>query len=155
MVRITGSGLSVDVPPGWEGSIARAGALAPQGRDASRIQAPTVAHLANFPLPAVRADFGAEVVETMRAGDVFVVLFEYGGDAADRALFSHRGVPRVASRDFDPNALQHRIHGQSGLQRFFRLGGRAFCLYVVVGSHLDRADVVAEVNGVLASLEIA
>ena len=151
-MRITGSGLSVDLPAGWEGAIGRSSGLAPQAVDGTSVETPTVAHLANFPLPATRADFGAEVVETMRSGDAFVVLFEYSGGAADRALFSHEGVPSITARDFDPNALQHRRPGQSGLQRFFRLGGRAFCLYVVVGSHLDRADAVADVNAVLRSV---
>lgn len=154
-MRIAGEGVSVDLPAGWEGAIGRRGALAPQGAGSERITAPTVAHLANFPLPARRADFGGDVVEQMRVGDVLVVLFEYERQAAGRALFSAVGVPRVTARDFDPDALQHRLPGQSGLQRFFQEGGRAFCLYVVVGSHLDRADVVADVNAVLESLDIA
>lgn len=152
-MRMTGSGLSVELPTGWEGAIGRTGGVAPQGTDASMIQPPTVAHMANFPLPQVRADFGAEVVETMRIGDVFVVLFEYPGSAAN-ALFASEGVPLVTARDFDPDTLQHRLPGQSGMQRFFHVGKRAFCLYVVVGSHLDRADVMADLNGVLGSLEI-
>jgi hypothetical protein len=152
-MRMTGSGLSVDLPTGWEGMIGRAGGVAPQGTDASMIRPPTVAHMANFPLPSVRADFGAEVVETMRIGDVFVVLFEYPGSAST-ALFAAEGVPRLTARDFDPDTLQHRMPGQSGLQRFFHVAERAFCLYVVVGSHLDRADVIAQLNGLLESLEI-
>jgi hypothetical protein len=45
--------------------------------------------------------------------------------------------------------------GQSGLQRFFTHNGRAFCLYVVLGSHVDRADILPNVNAVLETLEIA
>ena len=90
----------------------------------------------------------------MRRGDVFVVLFEYGPESVGKALFAEQGVPRIAARDFDRNALQHAVGGQSGLQRFFTVDGRPFCLYVVVGSHIDRADAVGPVNAVLDSMEI-
>lgn len=114
----------------------------------------TVTHLANFPLPPQRADFGAEAVETMRSGDVLVVLFEHGSESARAPLFSAQGVPRILAKDFDRNALQHGIEGQSGVQRFFTAAGRAFCLYIVVGDHIDRADVMPDLEAVLASLSI-
>ncbi len=154
MTRLEGSGLTVELPSGWDGQIGRAGQAAVQGA-APGGRIPTVAHFANFPLPAERADFGAEAVAAMRAGDVFVVLFEYGPGAAGTALFAAEGLPRLRAGDFDRNALQHGLPGQSGLQRFFHVGDRAFCLYVVVGSHLDRADVVPSVNAVLDTLVIA
>ena len=43
----------------------------------------------------------------------------------------------------------------SGLQRFFTEGGRAFCLYIVLGSHLDRRDVIPDIEAVLAGVEIS
>ncbi len=151
-MRLSGHGVDVDLPPGWEGAIRRGAGV---GVEASAVgEWPAVAHLANFPLPPERADFGADVVESMRVGDVFVVLFEHDPTSADAALFSHTGVPRLAASDFHRDALQHGVPGQSGLQRFFHVGARAFCLYVVVASHLDRADVVPEVNAVLASMEL-
>ncbi|MFG0265698.1 MAG: hypothetical protein ACF8AM_11205, partial [Rhodopirellula sp. JB055] len=67
-MRVTGSGISVELPSGWEGSISRSGALAPAGYSATQITAPTVAHFANFPLPPRRADFGAEATELMEPG---------------------------------------------------------------------------------------
>jgi hypothetical protein len=152
LARLTGQNIAVDLPAGWEGTIGRAEALAPLGGVQTR--QPTVGHFANFPLPAARADFGAEAVEVMRAGDVFVVLFEYGPESAGTALFASPGVPQIRSSEFDRNALQHGIPGQSGLQRFFTANGRPFCIYVVVGSHIDRADAVAPVNSLLGSLEI-
>ena len=152
MARLSGSGLSVDLPVGWEGAIDRAGALAPQG--AHEVSQPTVGHFANFPLPAARADFGAEAVEVMRPGDVFVVLFEYGSESTGKALFATQGTPRITSADFDRNALQHGIAGQSGLQRFFTVNSRPFCLYVVVASHIDRADSVPAVNALIDSMVI-
>ena len=147
-MRLEASGLSVDLPAGWEGEIGRGGELTTQGLS----RRPTVAHFANFPLPAVRADFGAEAVATMKSGDVFIALFEYGPESAGKPLFAAQGVPRIQASDFDRNALQSGLPGQSGLQRFFTVGGRPFCLYVVVGNHIDRADAVAEVNQVLDSL---
>ena len=152
-MQIARSGIAVDLPAGWEGAIGRAGALAPLSH--TEISAPTVAHFANFPMPAVRADFGAEAVELMEPGDVFVVLFEFDSSSAGKALFASKGIPRVAARDFDRNALQRGIPGQSGLQRFFSVGDRAFSLYVVVGSHIDRADAVAEVNQLLESVTLS
>ncbi|CAN5860492.1 hypothetical protein BH23ACT5_BH23ACT5_01620 [soil metagenome] len=151
-MRVSGHGVSVDLPSGWEGTIRGEPPVGVQG--AAGGEWPTVAHLANFPLPAERADFGGDVVESMRVGDVFVVLFEYDSSSAETALFAHEGVPRVAAADFHRDALQHGVPGQSGLQRFFRVGRRAFCLYVVVGSHLDRADVVPQVIAVLDTLEL-
>lgn len=149
-MRLQGAGLTVELPPGWEGEIGRDGDLAPQGV----ARRPNVAHFANFPLPAVRSDFGSETVAAMRVGDSFVALFEYGPESVGQALFASQGVPRIQARDFDRNALQHGRPGQSGLQRFFTVDGRAFSLYVVVGSHIDRADRLDEINRLLASVKL-
>jgi hypothetical protein len=112
-------------------------------------------HLASFPLPAERGSFGSGAVELMRTGDVFITLFEYGQESVGTPLFAAEGIPRpIAAREFDRNALQRAMPGQSGLQRFFSHQGRAFCLYIVLGSHVDRADVLPGVNGVLETLEI-
>jgi hypothetical protein len=151
VTRLQGAGITVELPAGWEGELGGGGELTPQGVS----RRPTVAHFANFPLPAVRADFGAEAVAKMGAGDVFMVLFEYGAESAGKPLFATEGVPRIHARDFDRNTLQHGQPGQSGLQRFFTVGGRPFCLYVVVGSHIDRADVVEKVNIVLESVAVS
>lgn len=151
-MRMTGGGLGVDLPTGWEGSISGGPRLDTQADEPAVWR--TVAHFANFPLPAERADFGAETTEVMRAGDVFVVLFEYGPESADSALFAQQGVPRLAAGDFHRDTLQHGRPGQSGVQRFFQVGGRPFCLYVVAGSHIDRADAVPPVNALLDSLEL-
>lgn len=113
-------------------------------------------HIGTFPLPATRASFGADAVERMRSTDVLIVLFEYGPDAAGTAPFASTRTPTsVHAREFDRSALQRGVPGQSGLQRFFTVNRRAFCLYVVLGSHIDRADLVTKVNDVLATLEIA
>ncbi len=65
-------------------------------------------------------------------------------------------MPRVLSPDdFDREALQHGVTGQSGAQRFFTEKGRAFCLYVVLGSHIDRRELVKRVNPVLETVVIS
>ena len=50
--------------------------------------------------------------------------------------------------------MQRTIVGMSGAQSFFTEGGRAFCAYVVLGSHRARAALVPEVNRLLAGLRI-
>ena len=151
MSQLSGGGISVDVPQGWEGSVSdgRFRLLSDGARE------PTLVHLGSFPLPAERGSFGSGAVELMNSGDILMVLFEYEEKAADTPLFSTTGVPRdLQPQMFDRNALQRTLAGQSGLQLFFTERGRAFCLYVVLGSHFDRADLIPQVNEVLSSLEI-
>jgi hypothetical protein len=57
-------------------------------------------------------------------------------------------------RDFAPNALQRRLPGQLGCQRFFTDRGRPFCLYVVLGSRGQAATLVDEVHTALHGLEV-
>lgn len=145
-MRFTGDDIAVDLPTGWEGRIR--GDLAVQGGSTRR----TVAQFGNFPLPPSGDDFGADVATQMMPGDVFVVLFEYEPESAGQPLFAAEGPPSIAAADFDRSALQHGNPGQSAVQRFFRSNGRAFCVYAVVGSHLDRADAIAPLNSLLSSL---
>ena len=51
--------------------------------------------------------------------------------------------------------MQRAIAGQAGVQYFFNEGGRAFCLYAVIGSYAQRAALVPKVNAVLATVKIA
>lgn len=151
MSRMEKSGLSIDIPPGWEGNISGGGfkLLADGARE------PTVLHAGSFPLPTQRGSFGSNAVEIMKLQDVFITLFEYGDSSLDTPLFASQGMPReLFPGDFDRQMLQRPLPGQSGLQYFFTDSERAFCLYVVLGSHLDRADLVAQVNAVLATIVI-
>ena len=146
-------GIEVDVPQGWDGEIYRrsSGITALSGPgDQSR----PVMHMANFPLPSERGDFGSGAVELMRSDNLLVVLFEYGPESAGSPLFSARGVPTVSAGDFHANAMQRPLPGQSGAQYFFSVGGRAFCLYVALGSHLFRHELVPKVNEILGVLRI-
>ncbi|MGH8924686.1 MAG: hypothetical protein ACRDWA_08660 [Acidimicrobiia bacterium] len=149
MTRLSGEGLAVDLPPGWEGSIGRSEELA-DGAVRN-----IVGHFANFPLPPRRGDFGGGAVDLMGSSDALVVLFDYGASAVGSALFASEGLPAIGAGHFDRDILQKSIPGQSAVQRFFTVSGRAFCLYVVVGSHIDRSEVLPAVQQLLLSVEIS
>lgn len=152
-MRIESARVVVDPPAGWEAEIYRR----EEGGFSTLTGETTgaVVHIANFPLPAQRGDFGSGAVEIMRTDDVLMVLFEYGRDSVGTPLFSANGLPVVRAEDFDPNKMQRPLPGQSGAQYFFSAAGRAFCLYVALGSHARRADLVSLVNAVLATVTIS
>ena len=154
-------GIAATLPAGWDGriSVRQDGnpeqLVAASGTRVFASRSRPVVHLANFGLPADRGDFGSGAVELMGDGDVFVVLFEHEPEARVAALFRTTGFPRaLTARDFDPTTLRRGIAGQSGHQAFFHEQGRAFCLYVVLGSHARRARLVPEVNRVLATVTL-
>lgn len=160
-MRIQGDGIAVDLPPGWEGAIGSRDAE-PEDRPvrADRSSArpskePPIAHLANFPLPRQRGDYGSGAVERMRSTDVLVCLLEHGPEDVGTPLFSKKGIPRLTPAHFDPASMQRTVEGMSGAQAFFTENGRAFCLYAVLGSHRDRRALVPVVNDLLATLVIA
>lgn len=150
---LSAHGITVDIPPGWDGEIyrrkAESNAFAPQSE-----QSKPVAHLANFPLVGNRGDFGSGAVETMVGDNILIVLFEYGADSVGTVLFRAQGIPTVAAGDFAPHTMQRPLPGQSGAQYFFTEAGRAFCLYVVLASHGRRRQLVPEVNQILSTLEL-
>lgn len=111
-------------------------------------------HLANFPLPEQRGDFGSGAVDIMGSGHVFVCLFEHGAASARQPLFASTGIPRLAPAMFRADGLQRAIRGQAGAQRWFNEAGRAFCLYVVLGAQRESARLVPLANRVLAATRI-
>src|SRR3954452_9982466 len=125
MVRLAAHGVAVDVPRGWEGRILRRAASHPAE------QARTVMHVASFPLPEERGDFGVGVTELMRSGDVFVTLFEYGPESVGTPLFAAHGLPHLSVAMFSPQRSQRTLRAQVGCQLFFTTNDRPFCLYVV------------------------
>lgn len=161
-VTIEDRGISVELGPGWEGEIYRRdpGRVAFDARVpvAARRQPTTrsVAHLANFPLPDDRGDYGSGAVEIMSTEDILVVLFEFEPDSATETMFAHDGIPApLRPDDFHPDQMQRTMAGMAGVQRFFNVDGRrAFCLYIVIGDHARRARLTPRVNEVLADLTI-
>jgi hypothetical protein len=138
-------GLRAELPQRWEGRLYL--------RADDELANP-VLHMANFALPPSRGDFGTGAVERMAEHHVFVALFEYGAEEAGKPLFAARGFPRLTLRDFAPNQLQRRLPGQLGCQRFFTDRGRAFCLYVVLGSARHASSLIQEVHEAIARLEV-
>ncbi len=166
MGQIQAHGLAVSTPAGWEGRIYRrpaadelhgtstdgpvAGAPAPSGE----LVHPVV-HVATIPLAPDVADFASDAVDALGPADAIVVLKEFDPSETRFVLFGSEGIPRDLDPDwFDPSSLQRTLPGQAGMQRFFQDGGRAFCLYVVLGAYARRNDVVPRVNEVLATIEI-
>ncbi|MET0628010.1 MAG: fasciclin domain-containing protein [Acidimicrobiia bacterium] len=135
---------------GEVGVSAADGPAAPMGQTTN-----AVVHVATIPLSPDVGDFASGAVEDLGPFDALIVLFEYDPEAADKPLFAVEGMPRsLTPTDFSPATLQRSLRGQAGVQRFFREAGRAFCLYVVLGSMQNRARVVPEVNQVLGTFTI-
>lgn len=147
---VEGEGLRMALEEGWEIRIRR-GADEPAGGKAL-----PVLHAATIALPRERADFGSGVVETLGLEDAFVSVVEYGVEAVGSALFPvvNRIPATLFPDDLDPSQLQKAVPGQAGVQRFFTLGDRAFCIYTVVGAFSRRALVVPKLRRLLAGLEI-
>ena len=152
-MELTGHGMSMELPGGWEGRISRKRGdveLAELGG----VTRP-VAHLATFALPGDRGDFGSGAVDLAREDDAFVALVEYGPEAVNTPLFSQQGLPRrLDPRWFSPQALQRSLPPQVGWQTFFTEAGRAFCLYVVLGDGGEAHLLARRVGQVLAGVRI-
>lgn len=166
MARIEAHGLVAQPPAGWDAQIYvrpapdPAPAVSGSPDDPAAVIGPRevtrpVIHLANFPLPADRADFGGGAVELMESGGVFIALLEHEAAAAKTPLFADNGTPwPLADDDFQPENMQRSLPGQAGCQRFFVQNGRPFCLYVVIGSYRTRGLLTKVVNDALASVRI-
>lgn len=149
-MKVRGHQLAIDAPAGWE---VRIGRRVPDSGAPGALSRP-VMHAATIALPEVRGDFGGDVTGRLGTEDVFVSLFEYEPAAVGTPLFALRGRPRPGVDDFSPAGLQRSIAGQSGRQYFFQESGRAFCLYVVLGSHARRAALIRKVREILDTLEL-
>lgn len=148
-MRLDAHGLAVIAPEGWEVRISRA------DETVAGEVAPPVLHAATFPLPEERGDFGSGAVEIMASDDVFVSLLEYEARQAGTALFRRRAMPRRIDPDrFATNQLQRWLPGQAGLQAFFTEGERPFCLYIVIGSFLNRIALAERAERLLATVRI-
>lgn len=184
MARIDGFGISVDLPSGFEGEVFGIPLLpgetpasgvqtlssatadpAPEARALSPMSAasgpappptsPPVLHIATFPLPPERGDYGNGAVDHMGTEDIFIALCEFDAASAGTPLFAAQGIPRVAAGDFAPTNLHRSFPNHTGCQKFFTYEGRAFCLYVVLGSQTFPGPLVSRVNAVLERLELA
>lgn len=165
-MRFSAENVTVELPGGWAALAYRrdtagtTGAGGQLNRPLPESTAPgatvhPVVHLASFPLPPHRGDYGSGAVDLMGPLDIFVALVEFHPEAATTALFARSEVPQpLSSDDFSPRTLQRTVPGHSGIQRFFTVSSRPFSLYVVLGSHLRRHLLIGTVNGLLGSLTI-
>lgn len=166
MPTIEAHGLAAKAPAGWDAQIyvrppLPADALVQHADVAAGLAPPVpettqpIVHLANFALPANRADFGGGAVELMESGAVFIAIVEHDPASADTPLFRNPVPWPLSPTDFAPENMQRALPGQAGVQRFFQVNGRAFCLYVVLGSDRNRAMLTKVVNDALAGVTIS
>ena len=147
--EIHSAGLTIAPPAGWEAAIYRR-SVGP-GETAYPI-----VHAATVPLPPERGDYGGGLVEQLGPEDVFVSFLEFGPEAAGSALFGTLpAVPGLTPDSYRPRQLQRTILGQAGVQRFFTVGGRAFCMYSVIGSMANRVPLTERANQVIGSFRVA
>jgi len=153
-------GLGARPPRGWHVAVRRRPGAEPPLPDA-RSAAPAdadvtrpVLHACTRSLPEDRGDFGTGVVDQLGPDDVFVALVDYGTEVADQGLFEKQGMPRLAPSQFAPNRLQRPLPGMSASQHFFSEGGRAFCLFTVLGSHARRMASVQRAAALVSTLQI-
>lgn len=164
--RAEAYGIRAQTPPGWTVQIRRrpgptsgsgVSRIGPTGDTAS---VPTdgvphpVLHACTRPVPDTTGDFGGGLVDTLGPDDVFLALLEYGSEVADQGLFAKQGLPRLAPSQFSGNRMPRYLPGLSASQHFFSDGGRAFCLYTVLGSHSRRMALVPRAESVVRTVSV-
>jgi hypothetical protein len=161
-VTLSAEGLSIDLPRGWDGRIRWVDSEPSAALPAIHLAAPVaiggtpnaVLHVANFGLPSQRGDYGSGAVEKMTTRNVFAALVEFDSEAGATALFASTGLPRVRDANFGPNAMQRVLPRMCGAQWFFTAGGRAFCLYAVLGSYALRRPLAAVLDPVIQTIAV-
>jgi hypothetical protein len=133
---------------GWETRISRR-----EPHDPGEVTHP-VLHACTRPLPPERGDFGSGVIDLLGSDDVFVSLIEFGSDVADQGLFAPQGRPALRPSQFSYNRMPRLYPGVSAAQHFFSEGGRAFCLYVVLGAHSRRMALVPRATRLVQGVRI-
>ena len=159
-------GLTADAPRGWHVAVTRrpgsepAEPAQPSTPGARAVAAPEadvtrpVLHACTRTMPADRGDFGSGAVDLLGPDDIFIALVDYGTEVADQGLFEKQGLPRLAPSQFGPNRMQRPLPGMSASQHFFSSGGRAFCLFTVLGSHARRMATVPRAAALVSTLHI-
>lgn len=159
MSALRAYGVGLALPRGWDGRIFRRTdadeGLAPAALGGPRSASlHPVVHVANFALPEDRGDYGSGAVERMGPAHVLVCLLEFEASSCHEALFSREGVPRLRAVSYSPHTMQRTIAGMCGMQAFFQVHGRAFCVYSVLGSHRGRYALAPLADRALAGIEI-
>ncbi len=152
--KLSAHGLSIVVPTGREASITLTHGDSP-GENGAAGTDHAVLHLANFPLPSPRGDFGGDVLEHMAPNQIFLALVEFDSSAASTPLYRQHGLATITGDGFRRESMHRPIPGQAGHQQFFNQAGRAFCLYSAIGSYRQRQNLAIGVMLVMSSLRIA
>jgi len=140
---LSGYGITVDLPPGWEGLIYQ------------RDQGDPTLHAGNFVLPQGDSDFATLAIAAMPASGVLLVLTQYELSNAGTGLFAHAGLPApVPERALRRRAFTRLQPLRLGVQRFCTVSGRPFCLYVVVGTDPDPGSLLGQANAVLSTVDV-
>jgi|SRR5690554_4101494 len=149
MSKFAAQGIRIDVPDGWE-AVDR---TPPEAVDDGSRPAPTL-HVSSVLIPEEIASFGGPVAERMTSDDTFMTLIDYGPELAGTPLFASEGLPTLDASMFHRETVLGGLEHQTACQHFFTYEGRAFCLYVILGSHIDRADLIPKVNSMIQTLEL-
>jgi hypothetical protein len=133
--RLSGHGLSVRLPHGWDGRIAERGFPLPGA---------TIAYVASFPLPATDDEAASKAQNAVGRNDVLVVLSEM---LRDVALPAEKPEIALGTRGAS-------IGRDSVVDQYFIANGRAFLLHATFGSKPPAKKLIRSVNALLASLSI-
>jgi len=146
--RLEGHGISIRLPPAWEGRIFVPDLPSPA------VNLPVV-HATDRALATPRSSFAPELAARAGEEGTLLALVEYEPALAGRGLYAPGPPTPPISRDaLHPGALQVPNPAQEGRQWFFSAAGRAFCLYLVVGIGRGLDARLTRVNELLASLRI-
>lgn len=163
---IDGGDVAVELPSGWDGRVSRrertdlpVGNAGLELLGAPRREHLVTVHAANFSLPGNDGDFGTGATSKMPREGVFTTLIEFqpgGGLEPGVGIYAPQGVPGpLSASDFRPDSMLRALPGQAGVQRFFTVAGRPFCMYAVIGSHRRASALVPQVNFLLGGVRIS
>jgi hypothetical protein len=146
--RLSGHGISIRLPPGWEGTIFVPDLPPPA------VNQP-VMHASDQAISTRRSTFASELASRAGASGTVLALVEFDPLLANKGLYAAQGLSLPIRRgDFHPKAMQIPDPFQEGRQWFFSIRDRAFCLYAVVGTGPGLHDRLALVNEALGTLRI-
>jgi len=148
-VILEAHGVRVELPRGWSGRLFQG-----SHRLANL-------HLANFALPLHEtSSFGDHTTSTMPHGGIFGAITEYlpgPGLSPGIGLFASARLPLpLDPTSFSSDRLARPRPGQAGMQHFFTIAGRPFCLYLVLsGGRAERRGQLSALGHVLGTVRIA
>jgi hypothetical protein len=131
--RVTGLGIRIDLPRGWEGRISERGWPLPGA---------VLVHIASFPLPARDDDDASKARKAVGRNDVLLVLSE-----------GLRGTTLPLERPrIEPGHRLASIGPYFFIDQYFVASGRVFLLHATFGSKSPPKNLIRSVNAALASL---